>query len=193
MQKQQSVMRNFAKFTTKHLHQNLFSDKAWQYRSATSLKRRLQRIYFLVYFSEFVRISFFQNTTERLLLIIAVSIVMKTECYLKKQETTDLVTYTEKVLNRKLHFLSSEIQLKKVNTVPSTVPILRKYCKNVPLRSIKVCQGFFIIVYFSQTVLSYFYHKKMFYNVVHTWHQMRYYHFFMMSKEYKNRKVLSPW
>ena len=93
---------------------------------------------------------------------------MKRECYLKKQETTDLVTYTEKVLNGKLHFLSSEIQLKKVNTVPNTVPILRKYCTNVPLRSIKVCQGFFIIVYFSQTVLSYFYHKKMFYNVVHT-------------------------
>ena len=52
------VMRNFAEFTRKHLHRNPFG-------------------VFLVKFAKFVRIPFFQNSTGRLLLIIAVSIVKK--------------------------------------------------------------------------------------------------------------------
>ena len=53
-----AVMRNFAEFTRKHLHRNPFG-------------------VFLVNFAKFARIPFFQNSTGRLLLIIAVSIVKK--------------------------------------------------------------------------------------------------------------------
>ena len=49
-------------------------------RSAISWKRRhFFRRYFLVNFTKFVRTSFLQSTTGRLLLIIAVSIVLKGE------------------------------------------------------------------------------------------------------------------
>ena len=65
MQKQPSegffkkgVMRNFAEFTRKHLYRNPF----WC---------------FLVNFAKFARTPFLQNSTGRLLLIIAVSIVAK--------------------------------------------------------------------------------------------------------------------
>ena len=46
-------------------------------RSATSLKTSLWRRCFLVNFAKFVRTTFLQNTTRRLLLIIAVSIEAK--------------------------------------------------------------------------------------------------------------------
>ena len=52
------VMKNFAEFTRKHLSESRF----WC---------------FLVNFAKFVRAPFLQNSTKRLLLIIAVSIVVK--------------------------------------------------------------------------------------------------------------------
>ena len=52
------AMRNFAEFTRKHLYRNPF----WC---------------FLVNFAKFARTPFLQNSTGRLLLIIAVSIVVK--------------------------------------------------------------------------------------------------------------------
>ena len=63
----------------KHICQNLFFDKVKLCRSATSLKRRLQRRCFLVNIAKFVRTLFLQNTTGRLLLIIAVSVAVKGE------------------------------------------------------------------------------------------------------------------
>ena len=83
MQKQMSkeffkkgVMRNFAEFTRKYLPGSPFFDKLRLCRSAASLKTRLQRRRFLVTFAKFVRTPFLQNTTRRLLLIIAVSIIL---------------------------------------------------------------------------------------------------------------------
>ena len=52
-------------------------DKVKLCRSATLLKKRLWRRCFLVNFAKFVRTPFLQNTTGRLLLIIAVTIVVK--------------------------------------------------------------------------------------------------------------------
>ena len=60
-----------------HLFRNLFFDKVKLCRTATSLKTSLQRRCFLVKFAKYVGIPFLQNTTGRLLLIIAVSIVVK--------------------------------------------------------------------------------------------------------------------
>ena len=62
-------MRNFAEFTRKHLCWNLFFDKVKLCRSAASL---------IVNFAKFVGTPFLQNTTRRLLLILAV-LVMKRE------------------------------------------------------------------------------------------------------------------
>ena len=80
MQKQPSkgffkkgVMRNFVEFTRKHVPESLFLIKL---NSAASLKTRHQRRIFLVDFAKFVRTPFLQNTTRKLLLIIAVSIVL---------------------------------------------------------------------------------------------------------------------
>ena len=72
-------MRNFAEFIRKHLCWNLFFDKVKLCRYLTSLKTSLYRRCFLTNFAKFVRAPFLQNTTERLLLIVAVSIVVKGE------------------------------------------------------------------------------------------------------------------
>ena len=73
------VMRNFLKFTRKHLCWSLFFNKVRRCRSATSLKMRLQRRYFPVNLAKFLRKPFLQNTTARLLLIIAILIIVKGE------------------------------------------------------------------------------------------------------------------
>ena len=54
-------------------------DKVKPSRSATSLKMSLERRCFLVKSAKFVETAFLQNATGRLLLIIAVSIVVKGE------------------------------------------------------------------------------------------------------------------
>ena len=59
------VVRNFAKFTGKHLCQRLFFNKV---AKATLLKKRLWRRCFPVNFAKFVRTPFLQNTSGRLLL-----------------------------------------------------------------------------------------------------------------------------
>ena len=86
----ESVMRNFAEFTRKHLCRNLFFDKVKLCRSSTSLKTSLQRRCFLVNFGKFVRTPFLQNTTGRLLLITAISIVVKGE-----QTNENLIYHTK--------------------------------------------------------------------------------------------------
>ena len=67
------------KFTRKHMCRSLCFDKVTICRSATLLETRLQRSCFLMNFPKFVNTPFLQNTTGRLLQIIAVSIAAKGE------------------------------------------------------------------------------------------------------------------
>ena len=62
------VLRNFAKFTGKHLCQRLFFNKVAGLRPATLLKKSLWHMCFPVNFAKFLRTPFLQNTSGRLLL-----------------------------------------------------------------------------------------------------------------------------
>ena len=62
------VLRNFTKFTGKHLCQSLFFNKVAGLRPATLLKKRLRHRCFPVNFAKFLRTPFLQNTSGRLLL-----------------------------------------------------------------------------------------------------------------------------
>ena len=66
------VLRNFAKFTGKHLCQSLFFNKVAGLRPGTLLKKGLWHRCFPVNFAKFLRTLFLQNTSERLLLINAI-------------------------------------------------------------------------------------------------------------------------
>ena len=68
---EKGVLRNFAKFSGKHLCQSLFFNVA-SLRPATLLKKRLWYWCFLVNFANFLRIPFSQNTSRRLLLKVKV-------------------------------------------------------------------------------------------------------------------------
>ena len=61
------VLRNFGKFTGKHLCQSLFVNKVVG-RPATLLKKRLWHRCFPMNFAKFLRTPFLQNTSGRLLL-----------------------------------------------------------------------------------------------------------------------------
>ena len=61
------VLRNFTKFTGKHLCQSLFFNKFAGLRPATLLKKRLWHRCFPVNFVKFLRTPFLQNTSARLL------------------------------------------------------------------------------------------------------------------------------
>ena len=63
-----SVLRNFTKFTGKHLCQSLFFNKVAGFRLATLLKKRLLHRCFPVNFGKFLRAPFLQNISGRLLL-----------------------------------------------------------------------------------------------------------------------------
>ena len=64
------VLKNFAKFTGKHLCQSLFFNKVAGLKPATLLKKRLWHRCFPVNSAKFLRASFLQNTSRRLLLNI---------------------------------------------------------------------------------------------------------------------------
>ena len=66
---EKGVLRNFEKFTGKHLCQSLFFSKAAGLRPATLLKKRFCHRCFLVNFLKFLRTPFSQNTSGRLLLM----------------------------------------------------------------------------------------------------------------------------
>ena len=68
------VLRNFAKLTGKYLFQVLFFSKVAGLMSATLLKKRLWHRCFPVNFAKFLRTSFSQNTSGRLLLILLTDI-----------------------------------------------------------------------------------------------------------------------
>ena len=58
-----SNLRNFTKFTGKHLCQRLFFNKIADLRSATLLKKKLWHRCFPVNFAKFLRTPFLQNTS----------------------------------------------------------------------------------------------------------------------------------
>ena len=62
-----SVIRNFAKFTRKHLCQSIFFNIVAGLRPATVLKERLWHRCFPMSFAKFLRTPFLQNTSGRLL------------------------------------------------------------------------------------------------------------------------------
>ena len=62
------VLRNFTKFTGKHLCQRLFFNKVVGLRLATLLKKSLWHRCFSVNFAKFLRTPLLQNTSGRLLL-----------------------------------------------------------------------------------------------------------------------------
>ena len=62
------ILRNFTKFTGKHLWQSLFFNKFAGMRPATLFKRKLFHSCFPVNFAKFSRTPFLQNTSEQLLL-----------------------------------------------------------------------------------------------------------------------------
>ena len=62
------VLRNFTKFTGKHLCQSLFFYKVVGLRPATLLKKRLWHRCFSVKFVKFLRTPLLQNTSGRVLL-----------------------------------------------------------------------------------------------------------------------------
>ena len=59
----QGALRNFTKFTGKHLCQSLFFNKVAGLRPATLLKKRLWHRRFPVNFVKFLRTPFLQNTS----------------------------------------------------------------------------------------------------------------------------------
>ena len=61
------ILRNFEKFTGKRLCQILFYDKFAHLKPVTLLKKRPWHRCFPVNFAKFVRMSFLQNTSGRLL------------------------------------------------------------------------------------------------------------------------------
>ena len=63
-----TVLRNFEKFTGKHLCQSLFLNKVAGMRSATLFKKKLWHRCFLVNFAKFPRTFFLQNTSGQLFL-----------------------------------------------------------------------------------------------------------------------------
>ena len=100
-----SVMINFAEFTRKRLCRNLIFEKV---KLCRSLQTRLQPRCFVVNFAKFIRKPFLQNTTRRLLLIIAVSIVL----VMKGELANETVNYDTKTIYQ----FEPELSLSKKDT-----------------------------------------------------------------------------
>ena len=83
------ALRNFAKFTGKHLRQCLFFNKVADLRPATLLRKRLWRRSFPVNFVKFLRTPFLQDTSGRLLLAV--------------YRPTDIMTYWQVVSKDPFH------------------------------------------------------------------------------------------
>ena len=63
-------LKNFTKFSGRHLCWSLFFNKVSGMRSTTLLKERLQQRCFPVNFVKFLRTPFLQNTSRQLLLFV---------------------------------------------------------------------------------------------------------------------------
>ena len=70
------VLKNFAKFTEKHLYQNLFFNGVACLRPAILLKKKLWHRRFPVNFTRSLRTPFSQNTSRRLLMMLCISLLL---------------------------------------------------------------------------------------------------------------------
>ena len=81
------VLKNFTKFTGKHLYQTLFFNKVAGLKPATLLKKRLWLKCFPVNFAKVFRTPFLQNNSGRLLLKLEVNALRRSyQEALKKHE-----------------------------------------------------------------------------------------------------------
>ena len=88
-------------------------------------------------------------------ILICLSIVLLIHCTKNEvfQETADLVTFTEEILNGKLHFLCSD-NASSSNRFPSFLPIFTKEPKIVELVSICLIIGNVRVVIFAYQTLE---------------------------------------
>ena len=100
------VLRNFAKFTGKHLCQSLFFNKVAGLRPATLLKKILCHRCFLVNFAKFLRIPSLQNTSGQLLLVSFASM----KCLLKMMNTS--FSFYNIFLRVNLNFLNIMLEIR---------------------------------------------------------------------------------
>ena len=118
------VLRNFEKFTGKHLCQSLFVNKVTGLRPAILLKKRLWYRYFPVNFAKFPRTAFAQNTFWQLLLnlegcVIKVSISASTVALFPQK----------KILKKGLYLLKSLVNWvfnlwKNIQTPCPSAPVI---------------------------------------------------------------------
>ena len=78
MFREKGVLRNFSKFTGKHLCQVVFFNKVAGPECAMLLKKRLWHSYFPVNFAKFLRASFLTKSLWLLLLIVICIVVANT-------------------------------------------------------------------------------------------------------------------
>ena len=78
------VLKNFAKFTGKHLHQNLFFSKVADLRSATLLKKRVCEVFPCEFYEIFKNI-FFYRTLPLTISELRQIIFEKKRCWLEKK------------------------------------------------------------------------------------------------------------
>ena len=97
------VLKNYTKFTGKHLCQSIIFNKVEGLRPATLLKKRLSHRCFPVNFAKFLRTPFLNNTPGRLLLTILIH---------------QLIVYLEKMNKR------HKIQLVLMINIPSIFVVI---------------------------------------------------------------------
>ena len=95
------VLRNFTKFTGKHLCQSPFFNNVAGLRPATLLKNGLWHWYLPVNFAKFLRTLFLQNTSGRLLRVISYCL-FKSGTLLEKVSYSGLVVGKMSLKNKSL-------------------------------------------------------------------------------------------
>ena len=91
------VLRNFLKFTGKHMCQNLFFNRVTGPRPVTLVKKRLWHRCFPVNFAKFLRTRFLLNTSGRLLFSFSQQHFFYWRCWsIKKHVTLTALSTTKK-------------------------------------------------------------------------------------------------
>ena len=119
------VLRNFSKFTGKHVCQSLLFNKA-----ATLLKKRLWHRRFPVNFAKFLRAIFLQNTSGWLLLWFSQEFcrILEIFFFLWRAFNTWLNKHFDKILNyRKMSFSNRESDYRQVNKYLTSFYNLNKF------------------------------------------------------------------
>ena len=95
------VLRNFAKFTGKHLCQSLFFNKVAGLRPVTLLKKRLWHRCFPVNFVKFLRTPFFIEHRWWLLLGVK-TWALSSACKAERADFADWVSFLSSILKEKI-------------------------------------------------------------------------------------------